>query len=333
MTQPLLTLGDEPVVFEHDGFVLISYCFNLMFYSVDMSTPEQKNAVLQIFDEYTSVYGSRMTWTTNPTSGAWKKLNGNISNYMTPHEWLLAAPRDEGYSFLYHGGKKGADSSDICLMARAGADYNVRDKDLSRLSCRFPLKDVVDGLVDLPALMQHWCSLLKPHHAHGGLYAGRWFDDFGKRVIIYGVLADALMRYPGLQFSREGEGLYNEKAQSGLYDGPCCADWLIALSDLFVEKLGGIEAMATKMQPYPVFVYEGGAVLQAGEMAGLGSNGEPQSLLAYMHLGNVIEPIRAKNLAFMLYIPDATRASGVRYSPELSEKWCTRFSGHPSKSK
>jgi hypothetical protein len=326
-TQPILTLGDEPVVFDHDGDVLIAYCFNLTFYSVDMSTPEQKRAVLQIFDEYTAVYASKVTWTTNPKSGAWKKLKGNISSYITPHDWLMAAPQDEGYSFLYHGGKTGADYSDICLMAKAVADYRVRDRDMSTLNCRFPLKDVLDGLVDLPALMHHWGTLLKPHHARGGLFAGRWFDAFGKRALIFGVLADALMRYPGLQYSRSAEGLYNEKSQSGLYDGPCCADWLIALSDPFVEKLGGIKAVAEKMRPYPVFAYEGGAVLQAGEMAGLGSDGDPATLPAYMHLGKVIEPVRAKNLAFMLYIPDATASSGFSYAPELSEKWCTRFSG------
>ena len=113
-----------------------------MFYSVNLSTPEQKKAVLQIFDEYMSVYGSRMTWTTNPATGAWKKLNGNVGSYMTPHDWLLSKPEDEGFSFLYHGGKKRTDASDITILAQANPDYGVNGHDLSTFSCRFPLKDV-----------------------------------------------------------------------------------------------------------------------------------------------------------------------------------------------
>jgi hypothetical protein len=329
---PLAALGEEPVVLEHKGNVLMTYAFDLVLYSVDMSTPEQKKAVLQIFDEYMSVYGSRATWTTNPKSGAWKRLRGRISGYMTPHDWLMAEPKHEGYSFLYHGGKKCEDSSDVCFMAVAGKDYNVNDKSLSKLYCRFPIKDVLEGVIDLSPLMHRWSFLLKPHHAHGGLGAGRWFDDLGEQPRISGALAELLRRYPGLQFMDITETLYNRKNQSGLYDGPRCADWLIALSDPFLEKLGGVQAVAEAMKPHPVFAYEGGAVLQAGEAPGLGSNGDPSSLPAYMHLGRVIEPVRAKNLAFVLYIPDPSSDVGFRHSPELSEKWCTRFSGkaaHP----
>ena len=322
-----LTLDAEPVVFEHNGNVLVSYCFNLMFYSVNLSTPEQKKAVLQIFDEYMSVYGSRMTWTTNPTTGAWKKLNGNVGSYMTPHDWLLSKPEDEGFSFLYHGGKKRTDASDITILAQANPDYSVNRHNLSTFSCRFPLKDVAEGSIDLPALMQHWSSVLQPHHAHGGLFAGKWYDDMDERPLLYGVLTPLLMLYPGLQFESEAEGLYNRERQTGLYDGPWGADWLVALSDAFLDKLGGLRAVAANMSPYPVLPYEGGAVLQAGDMAGLGADGDPASLPAYLHLGRVIEPIRAKNIPYVLYLPAQGTASGFKYAPELTDKWCSRFSG------
>lgn len=37
-----LNFGLEPIVFEHQKHVLVNYCFNIMFYSLDMSTAEQK---------------------------------------------------------------------------------------------------------------------------------------------------------------------------------------------------------------------------------------------------------------------------------------------------
>lgn len=318
----------EPIVFEHKGHVLINYCFNLMFYCLNMSTPERKEAVLRIFDDYVSVYGPRMTWTTHPSTGAWKKLAGNVDSYMTPHDWLLAEPEGNGYSFLYHGGKKRTDSSDISFKAMASEWYAVDRHDLSTLSCRFPLHDVLSGVVELPTLMQQWCSLLKPHHARGGYFAGQWYEDGSpERPIIYAVLTDSLMSYPGLQFEAAMDSFYNEKYQSGLYDGPRCADWLIALSDHFLEKLGGRAAVTAKMYPCPVLPYEGGTVLQAGNAPSPGKDGDPESLPDYMHLGRVIESVRAKNLHNVLHIPDATESAGFTDAQELTDKWCARFSG------
>ena len=322
-----LTFGPEPIVFEHKGHILFNYCFNLKFYSLNMSTPEQKEAILRIFDDYVYAYGSRMNWTVNPIIGRGKKLNGNVDNYMTPHDWLMAEPEKNGYSFVYHGGKKRKDSSDISFMAMAEPWYGVDRHDLSTLSCRFPLRDVLCGAVDLPALMRQWCSLLKPHHAHGGYFAGDWYEYFDELPTLHAVRTDALMRYPGLQFEYVSEGHYNEKYQSGLYDGPRCADWLVALSDHFLEQLGGLDAVTEKMNPCPVLPYPGGAVLQAGDAPSMGRDGDPESLPDYMRLGRVIEPVRAKNLHYVLYIPDPTKSARIRNAQELTDKWCTRFSG------
>lgn len=317
----------NPFVFEHKGNILVNFCYNITLYSLDMSVPQQKEAVLAIFDDYMSLYGPRMNWTTNPATGRWKKLAGRIDNYMTPREWLMAGPENSGYSFLYHGGEKSTDASDVSFMVSARDWLGLRDHDLSYISCRFPLADVRDGALDLPELMRRWCALLRPHHARGGCSAGWWYDSFGERPLIYEMLADMLMHYPGLQFDGVTETLYDKEHQAGLYDGPRCADWLIALSDSFLEKLGGLNAVTEAMRPCPVLPYAGGAVLQAGDAPSPGRDGDPQSLPDYMRLGRVIEPVRARNLHYVICLPDPDSPAGFKPSQELTDAWCARFSG------
>lgn len=322
-----LNFGAEPLVLEHKGNILLNYCFNITLYAPELTSPQRREALLTIFDEYTALYGPRLNWTTNPATGAWKKLGGGIHNYMTPHEWLMNHTEGENYSFLYHGGKKRTDASDVSFMVMAEAWYGVERHDLSLVSCRFPLADVRGDAVDLPELLRRWCALLRPLHARGGYSAGWWYDCYEERPLIYGTLADELMRYPGLQFDGVTETLFDEKHQAGLYNGPRCADWLIALSDPFLERLGGLNAVTGAMQPCPVLPYEGGAVLQAGDAPGPGSDGKPESLPDYLHLARVIEPVRARNLHYIICVPDSGTVAGFRPAQELTDAWCARFSG------
>ena len=318
---------DKPLVLEWGGDVLLNFCYNITLYSLDMSAPQQREAVLAIFDEYAALYGPRMNWTTNPNTGAWKSLRGSVDNYVTPRGWLMAEDASRGYAFLYHGGTKEMDASDVSFMVMAKDWVGVADRDLSYISCRFPAADVRNGTVNLAEIMHRWCALFKPHHARGGCSAGLWYDSFGMRPLIHDTLADLLLHYPGLQFDGKTEALYDNTHQTGLYHGPRCADWLIALSDPFLKKLGGLKAVTGAMRPCPVLPYEGGAVLQAGDAPGLGKDGDPASLPDYLRLGRVIEPVRAKNLRHIIHVADPDAPAGFREARDLTDKWCLRFSG------
>ena len=303
--------------------VLLTYSFNISLYSLDMATPQQKEAVIAIFDEYAALYGSRMNWTTNPVSGKFKHIRGKADGYLTPDEWLREEPKENGIDILFHGGEKMWDSSDVVFMAKAASSSSNK---ISTISCRFPIADVRSGKLNMPDIMQRWCALLRPHHARGGYSAGWWYEGaYSLGGKIHARLKDQLLFYPGLQFDGTISELnYDYTHKAGLHDGPRCADWLIALSDSFLENLGGLDAVTKAMSPCPVLPYEGGAVLQAGDAPGPGRDGDPESLPDYLRLGRVIEPVRAQNLSCVIAVPDSF---SYEYSPELSEKWCTRFSG------
>ena len=320
-----IDLDKEPPVLVYSDDIILTYSFNITLYSLNMSTPQQKEAVIAIFDDYAALYGSRMNWSTNPVSGKFKHIRGKVNSYLLPDEWLMGEPEKNGYEFLFHGGKKQQDASDVSFKVLAEDLRSARGYNLSYLSCRFPLADVRSGKLNLPELMQRWCALLKPWHGRGGYSAGWWYNKYCREQFIYARLTDQLMFYPGLQFDGDNlEHIFDQVYETSLYDGPRCADWLIALSDPFLEKLGGLEAVTDAMRPCPVLPYEGGAVLQAGDAPGLGKDGDPASLPDYLHLGRVIEPVRAKNLHNIICV---STTSQYECSQELTDKWCTRFSG------
>jgi hypothetical protein len=337
MTSPLDALVEAVSALVYKDTVLLKLCFNLVFYSLDLSQPDQKRAVLQIYDEYGALYGSKFKWTTNPNTGNWKKLKNGPASYVTPHDWLLNEPAKNGFEFLYHGSENNEEASDVTLFAFGENLGAVMRHDLGIVFCRFPLNDVLNGHVKLPELFYRWCSSLKPYHAHGGFCIGRCPDELGKLKYFSSLEVDLLLQFPGLQLFSYDECIYWAASGEGLYNGPRCADWLIALSDPFVAKLGGVEAIAQKMHPLPYQAYDGGIALQAGAAPGLGEK-TGRSLPDYMHLARVIEPVRAKPLAPALCLPynDPLLAKlGLppgnpnderTYPRELSDMWYKRFS-------
>ena len=307
-----------------DDKVVMKLCAMMVFYVVDMGQADAKKAFLLMFDEYTAEYGSRLRWTTNPTTGSWKKLANGISSYITPHDWLLSQDPDTDFVFHYHAGAKKDEASDIGIEVRRGGKMNVLSHHLSSVGFRFPLQDIMDGVVDMPALLQRWCGFLKPHHAHAGIALNR-FETYRKRGPVEMRETELLLRFPGLQYYHRAEADYDTQTNHGLYHGPRCADWLIALSEPFVDKLGGVQTITTNMHPLPVIAYDGGLVLQAGDYPGIGEKDTPASLPDYVHLARVIEPIRAIDPMPHLVEPDPQNPEKLISPYNLMNKWCSRF--------
>ena len=322
-----LKFGTEPLVYEEKGDILLNYCFSITLYSLDMSAPQQKEAVLAIFDDYRALYGSRMRWAfvQSVAASAWQPVT-DTDRRITSAAWIRDEPEVESYCFLLHGGAKRHDASDVSFMALAEDCLGVDDHDLGVLSCRFPLADARSGRLNLPALMRRWCALLRPWHGRGGYSAGVWYG-YGVRSRLYNRLSLMLLRYPGLQYDTMTEAYYSDRLQTGLYHGPRCADWLIALSAPFLQALGGLDAVTDAMRPCPVLPYEGGAVLQAGDAPGLGNNGDPASLPDYLRLGRVIKPVRARRLGHNICVSVPGIPNSLREAQGLNARWRARFDG------
>jgi hypothetical protein len=235
-------------------------------------------------------------------------------------------PAPVGY-LLTPGGDKKTDATDIVFFAIGGPFYRVDQHDLSTVMCRFPLADFFAQRFSMQALLKNWCAMLQPWHGRAGLSIGRsfGFEDSGLSRLTE---TELLLRYPGLQIWGVGEGLYFPDQGGGLYDGPRCADWIIVLSDHFVEKLDGKDAIRRSLEPLPLYEYPGGLILQAGEFPQLGSYAEGGMPTEYKRVGKIIEPIRCKApYAAQLAVADLKDGPhGWKVDKDLSQTWSKRFS-------
>ncbi|MDR2819942.1 MAG: DUF3396 domain-containing protein [Desulfovibrio sp.] len=328
MLERILHELNDIVSVSHEKGVLLKLCFDMVLYTEALSNSQQREAVLSIFNDYCDFYQKHLRWTTNPETGRWKKLKKGPADYLQPKEWLLDKAPGEGWAFVYHGGEKKTDATDIVFLASGRPFYGVEQHDLSTVACRFPLADFFAQRFSIQTLLKNWCALLQPWHGRAGLSIGKSFG-YADWALSRVTESELLLRYPGLQFWSVGEGLYFENKGGGLYDGPRCADWIIVLSDHFVEKLGGKATVIGAMDPLPTYEYPGGLILQAGEFPQLGSYTEKGMLADYMRIGKIIEPIRASRAPYAGEIAVADPQSGPyswKSDKERSQTWCERFS-------
>ena len=280
---------DQLLTVETDNGVLFKICLGVALFFTGSQQDEKRQAVLDILADYRDLVGDQLTWTTNPTTGRWKKLKG-FDSYITPFDWLPTYGPGE-WEFVYHGGQRRSDADKhafVVLGKRPSADQRGQ---LSRLYFQFPIDFFIEREQKLPALVQRWCEKLKPEHGYSGFWLGRSFgyEKSDEAVILEYKFGQ---RFPGMQINGFSTHSLN------LHRGPKGVDWLTILSDTWLERLGGLEHVKEQMGELPVLDYNGGAILRAGPMPQLGDNENPEvnaALADYHRVAEIIEPVRIKD--------------------------------------
>ena len=74
---------DQLLTVETDNGVLFKICLGVALFFTGSQQDEKRQAVLDILADYRDLVGDQLTWTTNPTTGRWKKLKGFDSYILT----------------------------------------------------------------------------------------------------------------------------------------------------------------------------------------------------------------------------------------------------------
>lgn len=307
---------DQLLTVETDKGVLFKICLGVALFFTGSQQEEKRQAVLDILADYRDLVGDQLTWTTNPTTGRWKKLKG-FDSYITPFDWLPSYGPGE-WEFVYHGGQRRSDA-DAHGFVVLGV---LKDEDLSYLHCQFPIDFFIEREHKLPALVKRWCERLKPEHGYSGFWLGQSYgyarEDEAK-ILEY----KFGQRFPGLQINKFTTHSLN------LHRGPKGVDWLTILSDQWLERLGGVEQVKEQMGELPMLEYNGGAILRAGPMPQLGDNENPEvntALTDYRRVAELIEPIRIQDHPG-IHSPLLPRNRHEKYFNEAEyQTWLARFS-------
>lgn len=305
---------------------VMKMALTVTWYFTGLDIPGKRKAVLRVFEEYSQIFEGKIKWGTHPGTGKWKKLK-HLRSTIHPEEWLLDFHEKGDLYFEYCGEDDLHTVSDI-RFASSLEPFGEIDggriflKHLSVVHCSFPLSMLQKGPEYFLPLFKHWAGILKPYHGHAGFSFERSAFFIADADVDY-LETGLLFSLPGLDFYSLGESQWFN--DNGLYQGPRCADWLVFLSDHWIEKLGGQEKVEKSMSPLPVTFYESGAILQARDLPELGNADTVEELTGYIHLAKVIEPIRVKRLAPRIRLPHEDRPDYDAIEQRYMDAWCARF--------
>lgn len=298
-------LEQKLTVTTQNGEVL-KICLGLMLFFEHEELQEKRNSILSLIEKYSKFVGNIYRWTLNPQTCNWKYLNKGSKSYIEPKDWLLDSSPYEMHDILYHAGEASSDASNVELF--------VHYSKINLMLFQFPVEAFANADIGMPKLAQEWCSILRPEHGYGGFCLGRSHGyEFESSSYEY-QLAQC---YPGID-------VRNPQLHClSLKDSIKGADWLVILSDKYLEKLGGKKIVKKSMGQMPMLEYPGGAVLQAGVTPQLGDReGNDEQLTEYRKIAAIIEPIRNKNHIGM-HIGNAPTPC---FTKKSYQEWLARFS-------
>lgn len=139
----------------------------------------------------------------------------------------------------------------------------------------------------LLTLMRELCELLSPLHGSAGMgfvYPPAHVDVYDAGVS--GAFYAGAHRFPGIDATPPLGG-------NGELDALPTLNWLTAVSDQFLERLGGAVAVRKALEsgPFQFYEYPGGVLYQAGSAPLAGDREQENIPLPYRQLYQVLKPV------------------------------------------
>ncbi|ERS10441.1 DUF3396 domain-containing protein [Marinobacter nauticus] len=313
-------LKELMTVEDADG-VMLKLSLNVEIYFRNAWRTDIREAVLAVFNEYREYFGQEFKWTTNPNTGRWKSLKK--TPYPYPDEWLLDVPQDEQWEFVFHGGEKKTDASDVDVVS-LGRRVNKGDEGaasldsfLSYIYMHFPIDFFMDREEKLPSVFNRWCSLLNAEQAYAGFGLA---ISHGYETRVDPLVYQLGQRFPGLnisdRISHSDDLVCNIKTPN----------WLTAICQPYVDQLGGEAVLQETLPDGWMSSYDGGVIIQAGSKPLLGDREQSLDVAPYRKAAQVLRPIRSTDHDGIAM----GRVDGAKVfnAPEYQE-WLSRFDGEP----
>lgn len=301
-----------------DAGCILKLCFAVVFF-YNMSEDRKRQAgILDMLDDHCAMTGDRYRWTQNPKTRKWKRLKSGINSYIHPREWVLTNPNYK-WTLIYHSGEKPSDASDVEVYSFNWGDTPIGD-DTSFVRVHFPISVLQDpsAIADIAEVIRRWGGWVCPDHGYAGfcLAESHGYERGGNTAPYEYTLAQ---RFPGLDIYAN----VPHSSQLGKYIKG--VNWLTILSDAFLNRIGGLDAVRKKMEDLPVLEFTGGAILQAGPLPLLGDREKDLPMTDYQRVAAIVEPLRHKN-----YDGGAERlAPEPKFDKQSYMAWLARFSPRP----
>jgi hypothetical protein len=184
-------------------------------------------------------------------------------------------------------------------------------------------------------LFQRWCSALKVHQAYGGM--GFVLPvEVGNQAAALRRIGPYAMRFVALDTDLP------TTTKLWCRDGIRCVNWLTAVSERLLEKIGGAEAVWQRAGPtVSSLPYDGGTIFVAGPHPQMGDAEQGVIPREYVALGRALKPLRAAHPSTIFNAPEGYEAPPGYRAPlgwgqakphqlanaHYAQRWLARFDG------
>ena len=269
----------------------------------------KRQAVAACIEDYLHVAGSHLHWV---------RVDERAPRRMGEEEFptipSLAASYAEHqpFEFAASGAEHPSEASHYGIRTWLGGRRSYEH--IGYLSAMLPLAFVAEQRPGFfQRLLQGWCERVVPLHGYAGLALVRSIDNARARRA-EPLLYPLIRRFPGLEVDMPVEHTLH------LQDGIKGVNWLTVLSNTFLERLGGREALRACLEDaFPFLEYTGGAIIQAGPHPQLGDLEQGNVPAHYRTLYHLLRPIQADYGDDLFETP-----TGVDPT-DFTQQWMHRF--------
>ena len=298
-----------------NGMIVVQVGLLVTLYFRGSRDPQVRDSVIQCIERYRTSTADTLRWVADPVTGRFRKIEN--SREKGAEDWIRGLSPGREWALHYRGGADAGQANAFSVEVLGSQDYGKNE--LSYFRATLPMTFFATHEGSFSNLVLEFCRIIRPDQGYGGL--GILESPYPRiRAKHEPIVFEIAKRFPGLEVDYPTSHAIWLRQEDGIKGG----NWLTILGDSWIEKLGGINELRSKLTgDFIISEYPGGVLIQAGSRPQMGDLEKGVILEAYARLAAVLKPIRIKHHR-MFQHPGKDRFDKV-----ASEAWLARFDGAP----
>lgn len=252
----------------------------------------QRKNMLAVWHDFYTRFQDQLTHYQKNNANSLSRLT---SGFPTHFEEIVNELGEDEYfdgAFWGKGDRKKVSGEAAYWFISGLGDTNITGGDTNTsIRANMPIQWLLNNPQAFIEMIIEWCETLGSVHGSAG--AGLIFDQSGASKRVYQQGAPIANRFPGLDYPNSPYFGLNSSKGKAQKRGIRCVNWLTVFDNSYIAELGGLKNIREGLDnDILVHEFNGGAVIQAGELPEIGDVDHGIWPEAYRKVNNVIKPIR-----------------------------------------
>jgi hypothetical protein len=293
-----------------DGTPVVKLGLIVSLYFSEGYSAEVKQRVVECFARFKNEFGHLLKGQFNKN---YKKFSSD--GFEKIKNKVISAKPNEKYEWEVSSAPSISEAAGYSLSVLSSQEVHGDSvRSFLKMTLPWEILEEVGGVNFYHGWLLYLCNQVQADHGYGGLSSTLPYDHY-KYAPMEMQLAQ---QYSGLEVDSLLISFSLE-----LIDSIKGVNWYTVLSTRFVERLGGVDALAHAFSNHghiQLFNYSGGVVIRAGEYPELGGK-DGNNPKAYVAVNRVIRPLRISNPEQL----QTCSSYGDTFDEEGTVRWYARF--------